>query len=83
MIRRGVPGDHVAGPVHVMMQEHDDHAVNLARIRELTDDRQAPAHACATWRALYDGLGVLEAELMQHIHLENHVLFPRAMREDD
>lgn len=81
MIRRGARGDAVYMPVRVMEAEHDDHGRQLARIRELTGDLQPPAVACTTWRALYSGLEALEAELMQHIHLENSVLFPRATDE--
>ena len=65
-------------PIGVMRTEHDEHGVSLQRLRALTGNHVAPPHACATWRALYDGLVTLEAELMAHIHLENHVLFPRA-----
>lgn len=78
MIRAGQPA-HM--PVQVMVHEHDDHAANLRRTRELTNDFQPPAEACTTWRALYMGLNVLEQELMEHIHLENYVLFPRSLRE--
>jgi regulator of cell morphogenesis and NO signaling len=69
-------------PVKVMMQEHEDHGQNLRRTRELTADLVAPPEACTTWRALYAGLTRLEAELMQHIHLENNLLFPRAVNGD-
>jgi regulator of cell morphogenesis and NO signaling len=68
-------------PIHVMEGEHDEHGRNLTRIRALTNNLTPPAEACATWRALYLRLGTLEAELMDHIHLENNVLFPRALRE--
>lgn len=81
LIRRGAHGEAVYMPVKVMESEHDGHRDQLARIRELTDDLRLPAHACATWTALYHGLQVLEAELMQHIHLENNILFSRATRE--
>lgn len=64
-----------AMPINVMMHEHDEHALHLHRIRELTGDLVPPPHACATWRALYHGLQVMEMELMEHIHLENNVLF--------
>jgi len=67
-------------PVRVMMQEHEDHGTALARTRALTADLVPPAGACATWRALYLGLAELEADLHRHIHLENNVLFPRALR---
>ena len=79
MLRRGLRGAAVAMPVEVMQHEHDAHGQNLARIRALTGDLVTPPHACATWTALYDGLRHVEAELMRHINLENHVLFPRAV----
>jgi regulator of cell morphogenesis and NO signaling len=79
MLVRG-DGAFATAPIHVMETEHDAHAVSLARIRALTGQLETPPHACATWRALYAGLRTLEAELMQHIHLENNVLFARAKR---
>jgi regulator of cell morphogenesis and NO signaling len=75
----GARGGQVHMPVRVMMQEHDDHGENLRRLRALAADFVPPPEACATWRALYQGLAKLEAELMEHIHLENNVLFPRAL----
>lgn len=73
-------GAGAGGPIHVMEIEHDDHAVNLAKTRHITGDLVPPPEACTTWRALYGRLVELEAELMDHIHLENNVLFPRALR---
>jgi regulator of cell morphogenesis and NO signaling len=70
-----------AGPIQVMEREHEDAAVLLEKIRDITDDHAAPAEACGTWRALFLGLAEFERDLMEHVHLENHVLFPRAMRE--
>jgi regulator of cell morphogenesis and NO signaling len=72
-------GWQAAGPVQMMEHEHDDHGVSLARTRALTGDLEPPAEACTTWRALYLRLAELERELMEHIHLENNVLFPRAL----
>jgi regulator of cell morphogenesis and NO signaling len=43
----------------------------------MTDDITPPPHACNTWRALYRGLEELRDDLMQHIHLENNILFAR------
>ncbi len=77
LIRAG-RGRMAGGPIHVMEQEHEDHGRALERLRELTANLTAPAEACATWRALYVRLGRLSDELMEHIHLENNVLFPRA-----
>lgn len=73
-------GPRVAQVIRVMEAEHQDHGSNLAGLRELTGGYAPPAHACATWRALYVRLAAFEAELMDHIHLENNVLFPRALR---
>jgi len=81
MIRRGARSESVFMPVRVMENEHQRHAERLAEIHTLTDGLQLPAGACATWTALYHGLQTLEAELMQHIHLENNVLFARATFE--
>lgn len=67
------------GPVHVMEVEHDEHARDLQMLRRLTGDMQPPEGACPTWRALYLGLQQFERELMEHIHLENNVLFSRAL----
>ena len=69
-----------AMPVQMMEEEHHDHARNLARIRELTNGLKLPPEACGTWTALYLGLADLEQQVMEHIHLENNVLFPRALR---
>jgi regulator of cell morphogenesis and NO signaling len=79
LLRRGGHGAMVEMPVRVMEREHDEHATRLARIRELTHSMQPPSYACATWRALYAGLTALEKELMLHIHLENNILFVRAL----
>ncbi len=78
-IQSGNRGAQVRMPIRVMMQEHDDHGASLGRLRELTTDFSPPPEACATWRALYTGLEKLESELMEHIHLENNVLFPRTL----
>lgn len=73
-------GARAQGPIAVMLHEHDDHGQNLRKLRELAFDLAPPEHACTTWRALYVRLEELEAELMDHIALENNVLFPQALR---
>jgi regulator of cell morphogenesis and NO signaling len=75
----GGRGRMAAGPIGMMESEHDDHAEALRRTRRLTADLVAPEEACPTWRALYLRLGQLESELMDHIHLENNVLFRRVL----
>jgi regulator of cell morphogenesis and NO signaling len=78
---QAVYGKITSGPVQMMEQEHRDHAENLRRTRALAHDLIPPEEACTSWRALYLRLDQLEADLMEHIHLENNVLFPRALYE--
>ncbi|GHB13376.1 iron-sulfur cluster repair protein YtfE [Modicisalibacter luteus] len=77
MLKRGL-AHNVHGPIAVMRFEHDEHGESLARLMALTNDIQTPKGACTTWRALYAGLREFREDLMQHIHLENNVLFERA-----
>lgn len=78
MLKSGA-GAGATGPITVMMHEHDDHGAALRQIRALTTDLAPPPGACTTWRALYLRLEELEADLMEHIHIENNILFPRAL----
>lgn len=74
-----VPFGSIANPIAAMEHEHADAGDALAEIRDLTGGYNPPAYACATVRALYDGLKALEKDLHVHIHLENNILFPRAI----
>lgn len=65
--------------IAMLMQEHDGHGLRLLRLRALAMDYNPPQEACATWRALYSGLRKLEFDLLERIHLENNVLFPRVL----
>jgi regulator of cell morphogenesis and NO signaling len=67
------------GPISVMRHEHDSATAALALLRRLTADYRLPAEACATWKALWHGLAALGEALHRHIHLENDILFPRAL----
>jgi regulator of cell morphogenesis and NO signaling len=78
MINRG-QGAMAGGPVSVMLDEHDSAGNALSRLRELTDGFVPSEQACNTWRALWAGLAALEAATHQHIHIENNILFPRAL----
>jgi len=60
-----------------LRNEHDDHGALLRRIDTLTDDFTLPPGACRSWAALYASTARLADDLMEHIHLENNVLFPR------
>lgn len=70
----------IGAPIRVMEHEHDRAGELLAELRTLTDDFAPPEWACATFRALYQGLEELEASMHVHVHLENNILFPRALR---
>ncbi|MNO01146.1 Iron-sulfur cluster repair protein YtfE [compost metagenome] len=59
--------------------EHDQHGEALETLLALTHNITPPADACNTWRALYRSLAEFRDDLMQHIHLENNVLFIKAL----
>jgi regulator of cell morphogenesis and NO signaling len=63
----------------MMAQEHESADHKVAELHRLTHGFEPPAWACATHIALYAGLRAFEADLKQHVHLENDVLFPRAI----
>ncbi len=60
-------------------EEHESAGKTLAQLRKITNDYTLPPDACPTFKALYDELQQMEADLHQHIHLENNVLFPRVL----
>jgi regulator of cell morphogenesis and NO signaling len=64
-----------------MRYEHDQHGLALAELRAAAHDLAFPEDACTTWRACYRGLEQLIGDLMEHINLENNVLFPRAIEQ--
>lgn len=74
LLARGA-GPMVGGPIAVMRMEHEQHGEALQRLASLTNDLTLPSAACNTWRALYAGLRTLREDLMEHIHLENNILF--------
>lgn len=69
----------VGNPIRMMESEHNDAGESLAQIRHLTNDLVAPEAACTSWRVLYSLLEEFEADLHTHIHLENNLLFHRAI----
>jgi regulator of cell morphogenesis and NO signaling len=64
-------------PIGVMELEHENAGVLIKSIRSLTDNYNPPAHACTTFRMAYNMLDQFDKDLMQHIHLENNILFPK------
>jgi regulator of cell morphogenesis and NO signaling len=71
----GVPM--IMGPIQVMEHEHVEHGERLRQLEALTRNHTPPADACTSWHALYAGTRKLVDDVMQHIHLENNVLFPQ------
>jgi regulator of cell morphogenesis and NO signaling len=69
----------VQNPINMMEMEHEVVAKNLADIRELTNDYQLPEDACASYSLLYRMLDEFENDLHVHVHLENNILFPKAL----
>ena len=69
----------VQNPIRMMMREHEAVGEILGELRAVTGAYAAPSDACVSFQALYAGLRDLEADLHRHIHLENNILFPRAI----
>jgi regulator of cell morphogenesis and NO signaling len=69
----------VANPVRMMMQEHDGAGEALRSLRAITSNYAIPEDVCISYRTLYQALQDFESDLHQHIHLENNILFPRAV----
>ncbi|WP_312973803.1 iron-sulfur cluster repair protein YtfE [Atlantibacter sp.] len=78
MIKQGM-GSHATGPITVMESEHDEAGELLEVIKHTTNNVTPPPEACTTWKAMYNGINELIDDLMNHISLENNVLFPRAL----
>ena len=69
----------VNNPIRMMMMEHDTVGLILRELRALTSGYKAPAGACISYQTLYQALEHFEKDLHQHIHLENNILFPKAL----
>ena len=73
------PFGSVRNPVSTMMHAHDSAGNALRGLRQASHGYTAPADACISFQTLYRALAEFEADLHQHIHLENNILFPRAV----
>lgn len=69
----------VKNPIHSMMKEHDSAGELMRQIRDASNGYKAPADACPSYQAAYQGLEQFEKDLHLHVHLENNILFPRAV----
>lgn len=69
----------VNNPIRMMMMEHDVAGSLLRELRSVTSDYRLPQDACISYQTLYQALENFEKDLHQHIHLENNILFPKAI----
>ncbi len=73
----------IEAPIHVMEAEHEMAANLLNEINQITNNYTVPADACTTFRLAYDELRMFEHDLHKHVHLENNLLFPKALLLQD
>lgn len=69
----------VENPVTMMKHEHTVEGERFVKIAELTNNYQFPDDACGTYQVTYKMLEDFEKDLHTHIHLENNILFPKAI----
>lgn len=67
-------------PITQMLSDHDDAGEALGKMNKLTNGYKPTEQACNTHRAMLDALAELESDMHRHIHLENNILFPRALK---
>lgn len=70
----------VENPIHLMEAEHESAGSGMEEIRRLSNDYTPPSDACTSYRVLFAKLEEFERDLHQHVHLENNLLFPKAIR---
>ncbi len=71
---------YLQAPIFMMESEHDHAGTMMAEIRELTNNFTPPANACTTYKLSFAGLQAFEGDLHEHVHLENNILFPKALK---
>lgn len=72
--------DTIDNPIRIMEADHEEAGVVFKRIGRLSNDYTPPEGACNTFRAFYAKLDEFEQDLHQHVHLENNILFPKALK---
>lgn len=73
----------VLSPIAMMMHEHDTEGDRFREIEKLTDNYQVPSDGCTTYKVAYQMLREFEQDLHLHIHLENNILFPLAIKMEN
>jgi len=74
-----LPANYLSAPIDAMEAEHEEAGQYMQRIKELTNNFTPPENACTTHRVSLLELKAFEENLHQHVHLENNLLFPRAL----
>ncbi len=72
----------VQNPIDMMMQEHDTEGQRFRKISQLSNNYTPPSDACATYEVAFSMLKDFEEDLHLHIHLENNILFPKAIEAE-
>ncbi len=75
-----INSSYLQSPINMMEQEHDHAGSMLAEIRNLTNNYNPPADACTTYQLSFASLQAFELDLHRHVHLENNILFPKALK---
>lgn len=73
----------IKNPIIAMESEHSNAGGAMERIKELTNNYAPPADACNTFKLTYKELEDFEKDLHLHVHLENNILFPKAIQLED
>lgn len=71
--------DSIQAPTQMMEMEHEQAGEDMAEIRAITTNYTLPADACTSYTILYKKLQEFENDLFNHVHLENNILFPKAI----
>lgn len=71
--------ERITAEVSTLVDDHSQAAERFEELHVLLDDFDPPSEACTSWRAYLDALRRLELDLHEHVHEENHVLFPKVM----
>lgn len=72
--------DTLENPVKIMEEDHEDAGMVFKKIKALSNNFIPPAGACNTYKAFYSKLEEFEKDLHHHVHLENNILFPKALK---
>lgn len=77
------PFGQIQNPIRMMEMEHESVGSTFKKIAKLSNNYTPPPEACNTFNVLYAKLQEFEEDLHKHIHLENNILFPKAIRMDE